>query len=32
MKYKIEQSSKFKRDLKTVRKRGYDMNMLENVV
>lgn len=32
MKYKIEQSTKFKRDLKTARKRGYDMELLNAIV
>ena len=30
--YRIETSSKFRRDLKTARKRGYDINKLEAVV
>ena len=32
MKLKIEQSKKFKRDLKTAIKRGYDITKLETVV
>ena len=30
--YRIEMSSKFRRELKTARKRGYDMDKLEAVV
>ena len=30
--YKIEMSSKFRRDLKSARKRGYDMDKLDAVV
>jgi mRNA interferase YafQ len=32
MKRKIRQSAKFKRDLKTARKRGWDIDKLETVV
>jgi mRNA interferase YafQ len=32
MKYEIEQSARFKRELKTAIKRGYDINILETVV
>ncbi|MCL2671789.1 MAG: type II toxin-antitoxin system YafQ family toxin [Clostridiales bacterium] len=32
MHYKIEQSAEFKRQLKLLRKRGYDMSKLEAVV
>ena len=32
MKYKITASSRFKRDLKTIIKRGYDMTLLNEVV
>lgn len=31
-KYKIVRTSKFKKDLKTVKKRGCDLNLLEAVV
>ena len=30
--YKIEMSSRYRRELKTARKRGYDMNKLEAVI
>ena len=30
--YKVETSAKFRRDLKTARKRGYDIDKLEAVV
>ena len=30
--YEIEMSAKFKRDLKTARKRGYDLDKLDSVV
>ncbi|MDR0958612.1 MAG: type II toxin-antitoxin system YafQ family toxin [Clostridiales bacterium] len=32
MKYKIEQSARFKRELRTATKRGYDIEKLEAVV
>lgn len=32
MKYQIEMSSKFKKDYKTIAKRGYDLNLLRDVV
>jgi mRNA interferase YafQ len=32
MKYEIEQSARFKRELKTAIKRGYDIDILETVV
>lgn len=32
MKYSIKVTSQFKRDLKLAKKRGFDMNKLENVV
>ena len=32
MKYEIIQTSKFKQDLKTAIKRGYDISLLESVV
>ena len=32
MKYKIVQTSKFKKDLKLVKRRGYDLSLMETVV
>ena len=32
MKYKIVQTSKFKKDLKLVKRRGYDLSLIETVV
>ena len=32
MKYKIEISTKFRKDFKLAKKRGYDMNLLKEVV
>ncbi|MBO5260761.1 MAG: type II toxin-antitoxin system YafQ family toxin [Coprococcus sp.] len=32
MKYKIVPTSKFKKDLKTIIKRGYDINLLDSIV
>ena len=31
-KYRIERSSRFKKDFKVAKKRGYDMKLLEDVV
>lgn len=31
-KYKIAPTNKFKKDLKTIKKRGYDLSLLEKVV
>lgn len=32
MKYRIAQTSRFKKELKAVRKRGYDLSLMEEVV
>ena len=32
MKYEIKPSSRFKRDMKLVKKRGYDQRLIENVI
>ena len=32
MKYKIERTSRFKKDYKLIQKRGYDIKLLETVV
>lgn len=32
MKYEIEISSRFKKDYKLVKKRGYDLNLLKDVI
>lgn len=32
MKYKIVQTSKFRKDLRLVKRRGYDLSLLETVV
>lgn len=32
MQYKVELSTKFKKDFKIIRKRGYDISLLKNVV
>ena len=32
MKYEIKPSSRFKRDMKLVKKRGYDQRVIENVI
>ena len=32
MKYKIERTSKFKRDFKLIQKRGYDIKLLKDVI
>ena len=31
-KYEIKRSSRFKRDYKRIKKRGYDLNLLESVI
>ena len=31
-KYKIERTSRFKKDYKTIKKRGYDLNLLAEVI
>ena len=31
-KYKIERTSRFKKDYKTIKKRGYDVSLLQEVV
>ena len=32
MKYEIKPSSRFKRDMKLIKKRGYDQRLIENVI
>ncbi len=32
MKYKIKMTSKFKKDIKTIKKRGYNLSLIEAVV
>jgi len=32
IKYKIERTTRFKKDYRLIKKRGYDMNLLEEVV
>ena len=32
MKYQIEMSTRFKRDYKLIKKRGYDMNLIKEVI
>lgn len=32
MKYRIAQTSRFKKDLKAIRKRGYDLSLMEEIV
>lgn len=32
MKYEIEMSSRFKKDYKLVKKRGYDLSLLKKVI
>lgn len=32
MKYKIQPTTRFKKDMKLIHKRGYDIRLLENVV
>ena len=32
MKYKIERTTKFKKDYKLIKKRGYDIKLLEEVI
>lgn len=32
MKYEIKPSSRFKRDMKLAKKRGYDQRLIENVI
>lgn len=31
MKYRIAQTSRFKKDLKAIRKRGYDLSLMEEI-